>query len=86
LSKGKDAIDLDVPLATSAGRPIGNKAATATALEEASTEKIQSSIKKCLIDVSSNLFIRYKKADERWAVLLQKQKKRRWRSRRSVLS
>jgi hypothetical protein len=36
LSKGKDAIDLDAPLATSAGHPIGNKAALADA---ASAEK-----------------------------------------------
>jgi hypothetical protein len=41
-----------------------------TALEAASIEKIQSSINKCLANVSSNLLIRDKKADERWAALL----------------
>ncbi|KAK1679269.1 hypothetical protein QYE76_040117 [Lolium multiflorum] len=35
LSKGKDAIDLDAPLATSAGRPIGNKAAKAALADAA---------------------------------------------------
>jgi hypothetical protein len=53
LAKGKDGIiDLVAPLATSAGRPIGKKAAKAAILEATSTEKIQLSINKCLVDVS----------------------------------
>jgi hypothetical protein len=39
LLKGKDTIDLDAPLVTSAGRPIGNKAAKAPLADAASTEK-----------------------------------------------
>ncbi|KAK1665471.1 hypothetical protein QYE76_053630 [Lolium multiflorum] len=39
LSKGKDAIDLDAPLATSSGRPTGNKAAKAALADGASSEK-----------------------------------------------
>jgi hypothetical protein len=47
LSKGKDgAIDLDVPLATSIGRPIGNKAAKTALRDAAATKKTQSSIKQ----------------------------------------
>jgi hypothetical protein len=57
LAKGKDdVIDLDALLATLAGRPIWN-AAKATALEAALTEKIQSSINKCLADVLLNLLV-----------------------------
>jgi hypothetical protein len=41
LSKGKGAIDLDAPLATSAGCPIGNKAAKAALADAASTGKMQ---------------------------------------------
>jgi hypothetical protein len=55
---------------------IGNKAAKAVALGAASIDKIQSSINKCLTNVSSNLLIRDKKADERWATLLQKQEEK----------
>jgi hypothetical protein len=39
LSKGKDAIDLDASLATSAWHPIGNKAAKAALADAAATEK-----------------------------------------------
>jgi hypothetical protein len=51
LSKGKDTIDLDAPLATSPGRPIGNKAAKTTLADDASSEKMQASIRKCLVEV-----------------------------------
>ncbi|XP_071676986.1 uncharacterized protein [Lolium perenne] len=50
LSKGKDAIDLDTPSATSAGRPTGNKAAKAALADAASGEKTQASITKCLAE------------------------------------
>jgi hypothetical protein len=40
LSKGKDAIDLDATLATSVGRPIGNKVAKAPLADAAMTEKM----------------------------------------------
>jgi hypothetical protein len=55
------------PLATSAGRPIGNKADKAALADAAATEKTQSSITKCLAEISSTLLIRDKKADEKWA-------------------
>jgi hypothetical protein len=45
-------------------------------LEAVSIQKIQLSINKCLIDASSNLLIRDRKADERWAMLLQKQEEK----------
>jgi hypothetical protein len=62
LSKGKDgAIDLDVPLATSAWGPIGNKAAKVALLDATAAEKTQSSINKCLAEVSSTLLIHDKK-------------------------
>ncbi|KAK1626775.1 hypothetical protein QYE76_001090 [Lolium multiflorum] len=61
LSKGKDAIDLDAPLAISEGRPIGNKATLAGA---ASTEKTHASITQCLVEVSLTLLSRDKKAEE----------------------
>jgi hypothetical protein len=73
LSKGKDAIDLDAPLATSTGRPTGNKAAKAALADAASSEKTQASITKCLADVSSTFISRDKKADQRWAELLKRQ-------------
>jgi hypothetical protein len=44
-------LNLDAPLATPAGRPIGNKDAKAA----------QSSVNKCLVEVSSILLIRDKK-------------------------
>jgi hypothetical protein len=70
LSKGKDGtIDLDTLIAL-VGCPFENRAAKATALEEASTD--QSSIKNYLVDVLSNLLIHDKKADEMWVTLLQK--------------
>jgi hypothetical protein len=71
LAKGKDGIvDLDAPVIALAGFPTGNKAAKAAALEGALTEKISLSINKCIADVSSNIIIRNKKANERWATLL----------------
>lgn len=74
LAKEKDgAVDLDAPLNASAGRPVGNKAAKAAALEAASAEKAQTSINKCLAEVSSTLLIRDAKADERWATLFERQ-------------
>jgi hypothetical protein len=69
-------IDLDAPLTASAGRPIRKRGAKATTLEAALTEKIQSSIKKCLADVASNLLIHDKKVNERWATLLQNQEEK----------
>jgi hypothetical protein len=76
LSKGKDAIDLDAPLATSTGRPTGNKAAKAALADAASSEKTQASITKCLADVSSTFISRDKKADQRWAELLKRQEEK----------
>jgi hypothetical protein len=77
LAKGKDGIlEPDAAVTALARRPIGNKAAKATALEASSSEKIQSSINKCLMDVSSNLLIRDKKASERWVTLLWKQEEK----------
>jgi hypothetical protein len=77
LARGKDGtINLDAPLATSTWHHIGNKTATNTTLEAASTEKIQSWINKCLADVYSHMLIRDQKADERWAALLQKQEEK----------
>jgi hypothetical protein len=61
LSKGKDAIDLDAPLATSAGRPISNKTAKAASADAAATKKTQASITQCLAEVSSTLIFREKK-------------------------
>ncbi|KAK1684066.1 hypothetical protein QYE76_044914 [Lolium multiflorum] len=76
LSKGKDTIDLDAPLVTSAWRPTGNKAAKAALADAASCEKTQASITKCLADVSSTFLSRDKKADERWAELLKRQEEK----------
>jgi hypothetical protein len=59
---------------TLAGRPIGNKKTKLAAIEAASSERVQSSIDKCLTDVTTNLFIRDEKSDERWKALLLKQK------------
>jgi small-conductance mechanosensitive channel len=73
LSKGKDAIDLDAPLATSAGRTIGNRVVKAVLANAASSEKTQALITQCLVEVSSTLFSRDKKANESWAALLKKQ-------------
>nr|XP_051190051.1 uncharacterized protein LOC127303349 [Lolium perenne] len=76
MSKGKDAIDLDAPLATSTGRPTGNKAAKAALADAASSEKTQASITKCLADVSSTFLSRDKKTDQRWAELLKRQEEK----------
>nr|XP_051203983.1 uncharacterized protein LOC127317464 [Lolium perenne] len=76
LSKGKDVIDPDAPLATSTGRPTGNKAAKAALADTASSEKTQASITKCLADVSSTFISRDKKADQRWAELLKRQEEK----------
>jgi hypothetical protein len=40
------------------------------------TEKMQSSITKCLAEVSSTLLIRDKKADEGWTTLLKRQEEK----------
>jgi hypothetical protein len=75
--KGNDGInDLDAPLAASVGRPIGNNATKTNTLEAMWTKKIQSSINKCIVDVSLNLLIRDKKDEEWWATLLQKQEEK----------
>jgi hypothetical protein len=51
LAKAKDLIiDLDAPLATSVGRPVGNKAAKVVALETATADRVQASIDKCLVE------------------------------------
>jgi hypothetical protein len=77
LSKGKDGtIDLDAPLATSAGRPIGNNAAKAALLDATAIEKTRLSINKCLADVSLALLIRDKKTDEIWATLLKRKEEK----------
>jgi hypothetical protein len=68
-----DVVDLDAPLATLAGRPIGNKKAKLAAIELASADRAQASIDKCLADVSAHLLIRGEKSDERWKSLLSKQ-------------
>jgi hypothetical protein len=65
LSKGKDGIDLEMPLVTSAGHPFGNKATKAALTAVAATEKIQASITQCLIEVSLTLLSRDKKTNER---------------------
>jgi hypothetical protein len=65
LSKGKHAIDLDAPLATSVGRPIGNKAAKAALADTASSEKMQAPFTQSLVEVSSTLLSRDKNAEER---------------------
>nr|XP_051201547.1 uncharacterized protein LOC127315053 [Lolium perenne] len=72
LSKGKDAIDLDAPLPTSVGRPIINKAAKAALADAASAKKTQALLTQFLIEVSSTLLSRDKKAEERWAALLKR--------------
>jgi hypothetical protein len=66
-------IDLEAPLATSAGRPTGEKATKATALEKMIAHRVQTSINKCLADVSENLLMRGTMIDKRWKVLLLKQ-------------
>jgi hypothetical protein len=76
LSKGKDAIDLDAPMAISARLPIGNKAAKATLADAASSEKTQASLTQCLVEVSLTLLSSDKKAEERWAVLLKRQEEK----------
>jgi hypothetical protein len=76
LSTGNDAIDLDAPLATSVGRPIGNNAAKAALADAAATEKTQSSITQCLAEVSSTLLSHDKKIDERWTTLLKRQEEK----------
>jgi hypothetical protein len=76
LSKGKYAIDLDAPLATSAGHPIDNKADMAALADTTTTEKTQASITQCLAEVSSTLLFRDKKTDERWATLLKRQEEK----------
>jgi hypothetical protein len=77
LAKAKDLIiDLDAPLATSVGRPVGNKAAKVVALETATADRVQASIDKCLVDVSSTLLMRDTESDERWKVMLLKQEEK----------
>jgi hypothetical protein len=68
-----NVIDLDVPQAASAGRPIDNKKAKAAVLEAASSDKLASSIDKYISDVSSNLTTRAEKSDQRWKSILLKQ-------------
>ena len=80
------AVDLDAPLNASAGRPVGHKAEKAAALEAAFADKTQTSINKCLADVSSNLLICDAKADERWATLFERQaEKMQMEKERAVL-
>jgi hypothetical protein len=65
--------DLEVPLATSAKRPTGEKETKVTTLEKMIAHRVQTSINKCLADVSENLLMRGTMIDERWKVLLLKQ-------------
>jgi hypothetical protein len=77
MSKGKDGtIDLYAPLATSAWRPISNKASKASLMDAAATENMQSSINKYLVEFSSIQLIRDKKYNKRWAMPLKRQKEK----------
>jgi hypothetical protein len=71
----KDFIDLEVPMWTLAGRPLGNNAAKQAAIQMVSSDRVQLSIDKCLTNVSANLLIRGAKNGERWNGLLLKQKR-----------
>jgi hypothetical protein len=62
LAKGP-VVDLDEPIRTSEGRPIGNKKAKADA---AASDKLSSSIDKYIVDVSASMQARAEKSDERW--------------------
>jgi hypothetical protein len=60
----EDVIDLEAPLSTSAGRPVGNKAAKLAAIEATSSDMIQSSVDKFVTNVSTNFLIRKAKRAE----------------------
>jgi hypothetical protein len=59
--------------AASEGRPIGNKTAKAARDTVPSSERLQSSLEKCITNVASNAMLREQKYDARWAVMLEKQ-------------
>jgi hypothetical protein len=69
---GDNIIDLDAPLATSEGCPIGNKKAKAAVAMAASSERVQTSIDKWKAEVITHLIIRARKADERLVSLMEK--------------
>ena len=65
--------DLAAPLATSAGRPIGNKRAKAALGAAACADKTAASIDKYIAGVSTSMATRAEKSDERWKTIFQKQ-------------
>ena len=72
-AEAEGVVDLDAPVATSAGRPIDNKKAKAVVNDAASSDRVLSAMDKCLSDVSSNMASRAEKSDQRWKSLLSKQ-------------
>ena len=65
--------DLAAPLATSAGRPIGNKRAKDALGAAACADKTAASIDKNIAGVSTSMATRAEKSDERWKTIFQKQ-------------
>ena len=65
--------DLAAPLATSAGRPIGNKRAKAALGAAACADKTAASIDKYIAGVSTSMATRAEKSEKRWKTIFQKQ-------------
>jgi hypothetical protein len=55
------------------GRPIGNKKAKAVVVTTTSSNRVQSPIDKCLLEVTSSKSLKYEESDTKWAVLMEKQ-------------
>lgn len=72
-TKPDGTVDLDAPMNTSAGRPIGTKRAKNALSDAAASEKAAASIEKYIAGVSTTMATRAEKSEERWKTIFQKQ-------------
>jgi hypothetical protein len=73
---GDNVVDLDAPLATSAGCPIDNKKDKVAVTMEVPSEMVQTSINKWKAEVTTHSIIRAQNANDRCVSMLEKQGKK----------
>ena len=72
-TKPDGTVDLDAPMNTSAGRPIGTNRAKNALSDAAASEKAAASIEKYIAGVSTTMAMRAEKSEERWKTIFEKQ-------------
>jgi hypothetical protein len=73
---GDNVVDLDAPLATSAGYPIDTKKDKVAVTMEVPSEMVQTSINKWKAEVATQSIIRAQNANDRCVSMLEKQGKK----------